>query len=73
MDALLARLDAQRAQDEERARRIAAEHIDPQSCEINFHVDVDFCDEWVYQDLKEQREERACAAERIERLAVLAR
>jgi hypothetical protein len=34
LDALLTRVDAERKEDEERARRIAAEHIDPQSCEL---------------------------------------
>jgi hypothetical protein len=63
LDALLARVDAERKEDEERARRIAAEHIDPQSCELDFHVDVPFCDESVYQDLAEERAARARADE----------
>lgn len=62
LNALLARIDAERAADEERARRIAATHIDPQSCEFDFHVDVPFCDETMYQSLKEQRMEGSARA-----------
>jgi hypothetical protein len=67
LDALLARFDAERKEDEERARKIAAEHIDPMACELAFHVDVPFCDEHMYQALEEQRAERARAGEEIGR------
>lgn len=66
-DALLARLDAERKEDQERARRIAATHIDPLARELDFHVDVPFCDAWMYRELREQRAARARAGEEIGR------
>jgi hypothetical protein len=67
LDAFLARVDAERAADEERVRRMPA--FDPNSCEVDYGVDVAVCDEWMYQHLGEERAARERAAEEARRAA----